>query len=200
MAWEPDYITVEQLRAYQRIDDNLDDAELASAIGAASRAIDGHCNRQFGQVEAPEEREYTARFNYERGLWVVDVDDLQDVTGFAVEVDGTALAGGTYTLEPRNAVKRGKAFTRLVVHADAAVQPCGAVGEVVGLAPWGWTAFPSAAVQAAKLQGSRFASRRESPYGVAGSPDQGSEMRLLARVDPDVGVSLKGLVRPRRLG
>ena len=41
-------------------------AELASAISAASRAIDNHTNRQFGKVAAPEEREYTARPNYER--------------------------------------------------------------------------------------------------------------------------------------
>jgi hypothetical protein len=200
MAWAPDYITVDELEAFQRIDDDLDAVELASAISAASRAIDNHTNRQFGKVDVPEEREYTARFNYERGLWVVDIDDLQDGSGLAVEVDGTALTSATWTLEPRNAVKRGKAYTRLVIHADAAAQPCGAVGEVVGLAPWGWLAFPATVTQACKLQSSRFASRRNSPYGIAGSPSDGSEMRLLSRVDPDVAVSLGGFWRRRRLG
>jgi hypothetical protein len=200
MAWAPNYITVEQLKNFARVDDDLDDVELSSAISAACRAIDGHCNRQFGKVDAPEEREYTARPNYERGLWIVDIDDLQDPTGLTIEVDGTTLTSGTYTLEPRNAVKRGKAFTRIAIHADAAAQPCGAVGEVVGLAPWGWQATPPTVVQASYLQSSRFASRRDSPYGVAGSPSTGSELRLLARVDPDVGVSLGDFRRTRRVG
>jgi hypothetical protein len=56
---------------------------------------------------------------------------------------------------------------------------------------WGWTAVPVAVKQATLLQASRFFSRRHSPYGVAGSPELGSEIRLLARVDPDVGVSLR---------
>jgi hypothetical protein len=46
------------------------------------------------------------------------------------------------------------------------------------------------------LQASRFYARRDSPYGVAGSPDLGSEVRLLSKVDPDVAVSLADYVRP----
>ena len=45
--------------------------------------------------------------------------------------------------------------------------------------------------EATLLQASRLAARRDSPFGVAGSPDAGSEMRLLARVDPDVAVALE---------
>jgi hypothetical protein len=50
---------------------------------------------------------------------------------------------------------------------------------------------------AARIQAGRFSIRQESLYGVAGSPAAGSELRLLARVDPDVGVSLANYVRPR---
>jgi hypothetical protein len=96
-----------------------------------------------------------------------------------------------------NAAAEGKPWTRLLVDADSAVVPTGAEYEVAATVIWGWTAFPKAVTLAARLQASRFHSRRDSPYGVAGSPDTGSEMRLLARVDPDVGVSLRGLVRPR---
>jgi hypothetical protein len=53
---------------------------------------------------------------------------------------------------------------------------------------------------AAKLQCARWNFRRDAPAGVAGSPDQGSEIRLLSRLDPDVAVSLAGLSRPRRAG
>jgi hypothetical protein len=57
---------------------------------------------------------------------------------------------------------------------------------------------PSAVKLATRLQASRFMARRDSPYGVAGSPDAGSEIRLLSRVDPDVAVALRGFSRPRR--
>jgi hypothetical protein len=57
-------------------------------------------------------------------------------------------------------------------------------------ATWGWTAVPATIKKATLLQASRFYKRRDAPFGVAGSPDMGSEMRLLAKVDPDVEVML----------
>lgn len=198
MAWAPDYVTLAALKTWERISDNADDADLAVAITAASRAIDEHCNRQFGQVAAPELRRYTARPDYERRVWVVDVDDLDDATGLTVTIDGVAVT--PYTLEPVNAVVKGMVWTRLVVSADSAVQPTGAANELSITVKWGWTAAPVAVPLAARLQASRFFSRRNSPYGVAGSPQDGSELRLLARVDPDVGVSLRRYRRPRKVG
>jgi hypothetical protein len=61
--------------------------------------------------------------------------------------------------------------------------------------PWGWDAVPDAVKEATLLQGSRLDFRRVAPAGVAGSPETGSEVRLLARVDPDVAVSLKDFIR-----
>jgi hypothetical protein len=198
MAWAPDYVTLAAMKGYRRIADTVDDTELSVIITAASRAIDTHCNRQFGRVAAPELRMYTARPDYERGAWVVDIDDLDDATGLAVSIGGVAVT--SYTLEPVNAVVKGLAWTRLVIGTAGAVQPTGADNEVSGTAMWGWTTTPVAVTHAARLQSSRFVSRRDSPYGVAGSPEQGSEMRLLARVDPDVGVSLRHYVRRRKVG
>jgi hypothetical protein len=199
MAWAPDYVTLAAQKTYTRIGDAVDDADLAVAITAASRAIDDHCNRQFGQVAAPELRRYTARPDYDRGVWVVDIDDLDDATGLTVTIGGVAVT--PYTLEPVNAVLEGKVWTRLVVDPTSAVLPTGAENELSITVKWGWTTVPVPVALAARLQTDRFAARRDSPYGVAGSPDQGgSELRLLARVDPDVGVSLRGYRRPRRVG
>jgi hypothetical protein len=195
MAWAPDYVTLPALKTYLRIGDTVDDADLAIDITAASRAIDDHCNRQFGKVVAAEARVYTPRPDYERGVWVVDIDDLDDVTGLAVLVGGSAVT--SYTLEPVNAVVKGKVWTRLIISTDSSIQPTGEDNEAAITAKWGWTTSPVSVGHAARLQASRFHARRGSPYGVAGSPDQGSEMRLLARVDPDVGVSLRGYRRER---
>ena len=199
MTWAPDYVTLAAQKTYMRITDSVDDAELAINITAASRAIDDACNRQFGKVAAPEARVYTARYDYRRCVWVVDIDDLQNVTGLAITVKGTALTA--YTLEPVNAVLEGKAWTRLVIDpALSSVVPTGADNEISATAPWGWTAFPVSVVNACKLQTKRFASRRVWPVGVAGSPEQGTELRLLSRLDPDVAVSLRGYRRRRKVG
>lgn len=198
MAWAPDYVTLTALKTYMRISDTVDDLDLAVDITAASRAVDEHCNRQFGRTAAPEARVYTARPDYDRGVWVVDIDDLDDATGLTVTVGGNPVT--LYTLEPVNAVLEGKAWTRLVVSVDSPVQPTGLANEVTGTVRWGWTTTPVAVTLATRLQASRFAARRDSPYGIAGSPDQGSEMRLLSRVDPDVGVSLRGYRRRRKVG
>lgn len=202
MPWKPDYIELEQAKNFVRIPsgDTLDDAQLAIDISTASRAVDKHCNRQFGQLAAPATRRYTGWYDLERGLWVVDVDDVQDTTGLAVTVSGTTVDPASVTPEPLNAVDDGLAYTRLVFASDAAAQPCGTIGEAAILLRWGWLEFPTEVVFATRLQVSRFASRRDSPYGVAGSPSDGSELRLLARLDPDVAVGLAGLRRPRKLG
>lgn len=200
MAWQPDYITDVELSNYVRIADDVDDVEIANAITGASRAVDDHTNRQFGLLVAPAQWTYTAWPDYDRGRWVVTIDDLMTEVGLVVQ---TVSGGATvaFDLEPKNAVAKGKPYTRIAFHADAAVYPTATDAyEVLVTARFGWTAVPAPVVLATKMQANRFLSRREAPFGIAGSPDQGSEMRLLSRVDPDVGVSLRGYVRPRAVG
>lgn len=198
MAWAPDYTTADGLASYLRIGDTEDDAELALAITAASRAIDDACNRQFGQATAAEERTYTARPDYGTGYWTVDVDDYQSATGLVVTVDGDTVA--TFDKAPLNAAVKGRPWTRVAFGADSEYLPTTHPHRVAVTAVWGWAEVPDTIVQATLLQASRFFTRRNAPFGVAGSPDQGSELRLLARVDPDVAVALRAFRRPRAVG
>lgn len=188
MPWAPDYVTTEELTDYARIGDAVDDVQAALAVTAASAAVNNHCHRQFGQVAAPELRKYTARWSRRLTRWVIDIDDLQTTAGLVIQIGGTPVT--LYDLEPVNAVAKKGAWTRLSVRPESAVQPTGDPYEVDGTAAWGWLAIPTVAKQATMLQGSRFLARRDSPFGIAGSPDQGSELRLLSRVDPDVAVVL----------
>jgi hypothetical protein len=200
MAWAPDYATVEELAVFKGIDetsDGYDEVLLGRAISAASRAIDDHCNRQFGKVAAAEERIYPAQWRADKGRWLVAIDDLQVITDLAVDIDGTAVTG--HRLAPSNAVARGRAWTRLELSRTSGVVPVTPDYEVAVTALWGWSAVPAAVVEACLLQASRLDSRRHSPFGVAGSPDAGGELRLLARVDPDVAVTLRPYVRHRRV-
>ncbi|MFJ8687193.1 hypothetical protein [Micromonospora wenchangensis] len=195
MPWKPDYLTAEDAAEFVRLPGGslADEAELATWCTAASRAIDTKCNRQFGRVDTPVARTYRrpAAYDVVSGLWLLEVDDVQDVTGLLV--DGMPYADAGVTLLPDNAAADGRPYERIGFEIYR-------VGPVVVTAVWGWSAVPAQVVGACKLQVSRWAARRDSPFGVAGSPSDGSELRLLARLDPDVSTTLAGLSRRRRVG
>lgn len=193
MAWEPDYITDVEMRKYLRIPDTDDDAELAVAISASSGAVNLSTGRQFGKVDTAEERKYTAQWDRRRCRWVVVIDDLMTTTDLAVSCTGGTITD--YTLEPVNAAAKGRPWEILVVNSTSSVMPTDLENDVEITGTWGWTAVPSPVKLATRLQASRFHARRDSPYGIAGSPDQGHELRLLARVDPDVAVMLRRYAR-----
>lgn len=197
MTWKPDYVSTAEAKAYLRITDSVDDTEIGLLCTAASRAIDLRCGRQFGQVAAPETRVYNARYDRHRRrpAWVVDIDDLPTTTGFTVAVNGTTVTAAGYTLEPRNAVLKGKVWTLLVFGPLAEATPCGDEYEISSAGSWGWGAVPSTIKSAGRLQVNRWLSRRDSPYGVAGSPQDGSELRLLEKLDPDVALMLSAFAR-----
>ncbi len=186
MSWAPSYATPAELRSYRRIGDTGDDVELALAVGSASRAIDEATDRQFGKTDTVETRTYEAGWSAAEGLYVVEIDDVHTVTGLVVTVSGAAVTN--YRLWPRNADKRGRPWERLYLRA---VTPdplgCGP-GEVTVAATFGWAAVPADITNACLLQASRFFADRNMPHGVAGSPELGNEMRLLAKVHPDVEV------------
>lgn len=197
MSWAPDYITVDDLADFLRVDDEIDDVQFGVWCTAASRAVDRATGRQFGLVDAPESRVYDRddMWTDDCGRWVVGIDDLMTTTGLTV--NGTAWASVDAVLLPRRAPQSTRPWTALRFTSDPRVD-----GEVDITARWGWTtpAYPSEVVNACLMQANRFRVRRDSPYGIAGSPDGGSDLRLLARLDPDVAVTLAGLVRRRKAG
>lgn len=201
MAWKPDYATADELASYLRIDDDLDDVELAGAVTAASRSIDDKTNRQFGLLDAPAARVYGAQWDRDRGQWFVEIDDLMTTTGLTISTPAGAIVA--YELTPVNAAADGKPWTRLYVAAASAVLPAidsTGIARVTVTARWGWAAVPAPIKAACLLQGARFFTRRNAPFGVAGSPELGSELRILAKLDPDVAVMVKPYKRRRKVG
>jgi len=191
MAWAPDYILVDDLLEYMQAD-VVDEDVAGRAVTAASRGVDDHTNRQFGKVAAPELRLYTPRYDRSRGRWVARIDDLQSVAGVVLTLEAVAVTG--YTLLPLNATQKGRPWERLVLPDGYAGY--GYEGELSMTAAWGWTAVPTVVEQATLLQASRIVTRREAPFGIAEAPDAGS-LRLLAKIDADVQVMLKGYQRDR---
>jgi hypothetical protein len=202
-AFAGDYCTADDLKAHLRISDTNDDAALGVAITAASRAIDHECNRQFGLTGSAVARLYTFRRVFIEGRAALALDDLQTSVGLAVALDldydgvfeQSLTLGVDYDMYPWNAAADSKPWTHMVMRwTSRAYFPCFARG-IQATGDWGWTAVPTAVQQACLIQAARFFVRRDSAYGVAGSPDLGSEIRLLARLDPDVALLLTSVKR-----
>jgi hypothetical protein len=204
MTWQPAYATVDELRRYLRLptsgdvgeagEDADNDAVYGPAIEAASRAIDKATSRQFGTSDVGDTppavaRRYTPVWRPLRGRNVVSIDDLMSTDDLVVatdlDSDGTYETTITdYVLLPLNAAASSKPWTDIELRETASRSE----GTLEITAHWGWSAVPDTILSATLLQASRIAKRRDAPFGVAGSPDLGSELRLLAKLDPDVAV------------
>ncbi len=194
MSWKPDYASLAELKSHisPSISDTADDDELSLALTAASRAIDRATGRQFGSTAATEERTYEACWSRTKGVYVARIDDVQTLTGLVVTLSSATTTN--YALTPTNAAVEGIPWTH--IHTASATSPTLGTGPPTVLveATWGWTAVPDTIKEFTLIQAARLFKRRDAPLGVAGSPDLGSELRLLAKVDPDVEVG----VRPYR--
>ena len=183
------YCSLSDVKAALRITDAVDDSLIEICIEAASREIDGYCNRVFYSVT--DTREYQNEDSF-----VCNTDDLISVTTLKTSLDGKTYdltwTTGDYQLEPLNGVSGGlvQPFTRIRAIGDY-LFPIWAVKstftnfasvQVQGV--FGWSAFPVAIKQAAILLSMRHMKRYDSPLGVAGFGDLGA-IRV-GRTDPDI--------------
>lgn len=198
MAWAPDYCTSVELKSWLRKTNTDADDLLAFCISDASRLVDAYCGRQFGSVSPAVTRYYTwdgGRYDY-RDL--ILVDDIHTVTSLAVTVDtdgdgdsdATITNGTDFDLWPANAAAEGEPWKGILLRQASNTRWNRYARSLAVTAQFGWAAVPSAIKAATLMQAARFFGRRVAWYGVAGSPEMGSEVRLLEKLDPDVAVSL----------
>lgn len=147
---------------------------------------------------------YTVAADAERGVWwvqwtgLIDGSPTSGTEFFEVALPGAVAVGTSYVTvdELRSYVgipaDDDADDTLLLLAAESASAQIDAYCRQSWPSP---ESAPSPIRQATLLQASRLFVRKNSPYGIAGSPDMGSELRLLAKLDPDVEV----LVRPYRL-
>lgn len=197
MAWAPKYITTGELRPYVRLTDNSESIYLDLAVEAASRAVDRFCNRQFGSTASVEQRTFEVMWSPKYGRYRTRVDDIATDTGLVVTVSGSTLSASDYTLLPRDADLKGRPWTQVLT--SSATRPTLGTGPrtIAVDATFGWSAVPDTIKQAVLLQASRFFADRHAVFGIAGTPEFGTEMRLLARVNPDVELMLLPYRRDR---
>jgi hypothetical protein len=165
VTWEPDYITSAELKAELRITDSVDDTPVARWVTAASRAVDNFCHRQFGNTGTVQTRDFTAEWDRHVGCYVAELDDLGNVDDLVILYGTTEITD--YTLYPKNALSKGGVYERAHFSLSLAASP---------YAPAYWGVPGRYSKIDLVIDG----------LGVAGSPSEGSELRLLAKVDPDV--------------
>jgi hypothetical protein len=198
------YVSLADVKAALRIPsaDTTDDLMLTSAINAASRQIDGACDRVFYS-------ESGSRVYVPESSILVKTDDILTITkletssgdGFTVEIPAT-----DFQLEPLNNRVGGQVFPASRIRATGAflfpvfsqrsVNLDEATVRVTGT--FGFTPVPDAVKQAALLLSIRIFKRLDSPLAVAGFGDMG--VVRVGRTDPDVMALLSPFVRMRNVG
>jgi hypothetical protein len=187
------YVTLAEFKRYIKVPATADSAEdpiREMAIMAASRSIDTATHRTFTASAAATARYYTAPRERSHRLRLA-IDDLVDATALSVafdmdDDDTYETAVTDYRLYPLNAAADGKPWTHLVFGPTVSIPY--AEGAIKVSATWGWTTIPASIKTATLIQASRYYKRRDSVFGVAGSPEMGNELRLLPKLDPDVEV------------
>lgn len=170
-----------------------DDAEIDQVVTAVSRTIDDYCGRFFYSVAG------TVTFTADDYLFL-PIGDWASVTSVKTDEnnDGTCevtLTSGTDYRLATNKVIPGWPYTAIQITSFGShTLPLGVTEGVEVVGTRGWTAVPEPVKAAALLQSSRVHARRQTPFGVAGSPE-GGIVRLLSRLDPDVEL----MIRPYRV-
>lgn len=188
------YATLAELKAVMRIPsiDTVDDALLNTSIEAASRQLDGHCERVFYQAAGT--RVYTPNDSI-----LVETDDIVSVTTIKSSADGKGVFGTTWAatdfqLEPLNGQAGGIVTPANKIRAvgDYLWPTYGEEATVQVVGTFGWAAVPIAIKQATLMLAQRQFKRYDSPLGVTGFGELG--VIRVSRIDPDV----ESLVAPFR--
>ena len=196
------YATRNQTKAALRIGtaDTIDDDLIDNCVGAASRLIDGYCNRRFWQSGTAEARVFQAEDSF--------YCSIDDIAGTAITLKTSSFADGNfdvtwtrsdYQLEPLNGNLDGLTWSYDKIRAvgDYLFPTVNAnYGEqalVQVTAIFGWPSVPEPVTQATIIQASRIFKRYDSPLGVAGFGDLGA-IRVSRFLDPDMAQ----LVEPYR--
>lgn len=201
MAWAPKYADLNELKVFAEIQIGTveGDVQLNLALESASRAVDQACNRQFGIVAtSTQAREYTPVYDRRRTRWIVETDDFPSTSALTITVDNdddmdfadVTISSTAVRKWPFNAADVGRPHTAIIVNSGSTGVPVAGEGTVRVKAKWGWASVPDTVKEATLIQAARFYKRRHAPFGVAGSPEIGSELRLLNKVDPDVDLML----------
>lgn len=191
------YATLSDLKTFVGIPtgDTQDDVALQLALDSSTNQIDGWCGQSFGITT--QTRTYMAPYR----LDPLELDaPLASTSGLSVTADtnGDGTFDQTWTLNTDFRLEPTNAAYKTPPAPWTRITPLGTLWwpilpyppyrrpsvQVTG--SFGWPGSVPQAVKLANLiQASRLFKRKDAPFGVAGSVEFGSEMRLLNELDRD---------------
>lgn len=170
--------TLADVKAALKITDTTDDTRLSLAITAASRSIEGECQRRFYQDAVVSDRKFVSN-----DPWLVEVDDISTATGLVVKSDyagdgsfSTTWEPQDYQLEPINGIMQGESgwpTTKIRAIRSLYFPVWGGIAYpkpytqalVKITARWGWAQVPSPVRQAAIIQSISVFRSTDVPFG-----------------------------------
>jgi len=195
------YITQEQLKATLELTNTVfAEGDISAAISAASRGIDGACQRRFyADTDATQVRHYTPQTGD-----TCLIDDLVTFTSLAVDRNGDGVFEEAWTLnqwfvlEPNNADSDSRPWTRINVNLVWGRQFPPWPRSVALTGKFGWSAVPAAIVEATTILAAQLVKRaREAPFGVVAiGLDVGAVTRI-AVTDPSIRFLISDYIRER---
>ncbi len=192
MAIENGYVSLDDVKRRLDIQGDEENVTLEQIVEAASRQIDGWCDRVF--YTTTETRLATAETPY---LLALD-RDLITLTALATD-DGTRTfetvwATTDYDIEPNNPPYSA---LRTAYYGDY-VFPLGR-HRVRVTGTWGYgTTVPHAIREACLLLVGRLYKRKDAPFGITGNADHG-QLLTLPGMDPDIKQLIADYRRPALL-
>ena len=198
MAITNGYCTLAEARAQIGITeatDTTDDSMIEAKVEAISRAIDSATGTRFYRNGTDETRYYTGNDS----LVFECPDDIGSVTTLTTDEDGDRTyertwAATDYDLTPFNAVLDGKPYTALEVTPDGDYAFPTVRKGIQVLGKFGYSASTPAAIKAACLLAmQKLFKRKDAPFGVEGTGEQG--IMQMMKTDPDLVMLLSGFTR-----
>ncbi len=188
------YITTAELKSTLSIGSTYADADIVTAIDAASRACDGYKDTRFW---ATTETRYYTGCPGERSL---RIDSASAVATVLVDMNGdgsyeTTWTNGTdFYTDPINAATDSAPYTRIVLYQQAGKRFPNYANSVKVTGTFGWPTVPSGVKEATSILASRLLKRaRETPYGIVVVAGDAVAAARLGRIDPDVAFLLDNL-------
>lgn len=196
MALGDPYITLQELKTRLGISDNVDDTLLTGATVAASRGVEGVCNRQFNKAGTATARVFEPDHPHE-----VVVHDFHTVTGLIVATDdgsgsfATTWSAADYQLEPLNGLVDGlpRPF-EWITAVGSRTFPLLRRAAVRVTADWGWASIPGDIKEATFVLAEDLAKLRDTPFGAGGYSEYG---RIRARKNPHVMMLVDDYIRDK---
>jgi hypothetical protein len=182
MAIGDSYATLAEIRrrvGITTVGDTADDAELTSALAAASRGIELVCGRQFNDGGSASSRLYRPdRPDF------VEVADIGSTTDLVIASDtagdgtyATAWSSSDYQLEPLDGVVGGTPgwpWWRIRAVGSRAFATGSARASLRVTARWGWAAVPVPVHDACLIVATEIFKLKDAAFGVAGFGEYGA--------------------------